>query len=128
MPTRPSGTLNLKPPGVLVYSVFSWSGSLLYVGITGDLCRGFAAHRWESDWWENASRVEWEEFPDRRSALREEGRLIMDLRPPFNVAGACGTTPFVGPLVPPPQPSYEEREEAAVMAHRRFSPADRVPS
>lgn len=80
-----TGTLCLKPAGSFAYRAYSWSGRLLYVGVTNDLCQRMAQHRSRSLWRPNAANLEWEEWPDRASALRRESELIVTLRPSENI-------------------------------------------
>lgn len=96
----------------------------MYVGITDDLCRRFADHRTRQDWWAEASRVEWEEFPTRLAAMTEEGRLIRRHRPPHNTAMNGGWRVVL--TANESAPHREGCRERLADAHRAVSLGDRL--
>lgn len=83
---RPSGAYTINA-GTHVYVAFDDNGQALYVGVTDDLFARMASHRRGSEWWPSMVRLTWEEWPDRKSALRKELILIRRYRPTFNKVG-----------------------------------------
>lgn len=71
--------------GTLVYVARAITGAVLYVGVTDNLFSRMAQHCQQSRWWDTMDTLSWEEWPDRESALRQETRLIVRYKPPFNV-------------------------------------------
>jgi hypothetical protein len=70
------------PGVVLVYVLFGSDGQVLYVGVTKDPLTRFDAHR--SKAWTDA---EFYGCTDRAAALRLEGDLIFQHKPPENLEG-----------------------------------------
>lgn len=70
-----------------LYRHFDVSGEILYVGITDDIERRTESHTRESCWFFMVERVEYEQYNNRKYALKEESRLIKEIRPPMNVTG-----------------------------------------
>lgn len=73
--------------GTFVYVAYDEHDHVIYVGVTDDLFGRMAAHRGSKRWWPHMARIEWEEWPDRRAALRKEATLIRRYRPRFNTVG-----------------------------------------
>lgn len=75
-----------------LYRHFSASGDLLYVGISLSALIRLRAHNRTSEWANQISRVEIEQFPDRTSALAAERVAIRTEKPLRNVMGAIRKT------------------------------------
>lgn len=67
-----------------VYRVFGADDRLLYVGCTRRPWERFGQHRRQSEWWDQAVRVDWIPAGTLFEAHRLERRIITARRPPFN--------------------------------------------
>lgn len=119
------GTVAIPAGGqTYVYRAYCRCGDLLYVGITSDLFRRFAAHaRQRAPWELKLVRVAWDLYATRDQAERVETHLIATLHPIHNVQGRAGRVPRWTPLPklkPPPS-----RQESAFTAHRALALGDR---
>lgn len=83
---RPVGQYKANA-GTFVYVAYDIHDKVIYVGVTDDLYGRMAAHRSSKRWWPHMERLEWEEWPDRQSALTKEALLIRRYRPAYNIAG-----------------------------------------
>ena len=74
-------------PSTVLYRLFDAAGSLLYVGVTGDLRGRLAQHAADKPWWSQVARktVTW--YGSRSDALRAETAAIFNEHPRYNVAG-----------------------------------------
>lgn len=71
-----------------------WSGdALLYVGVSANAYRRAGEHRRGAAWFEEADRVTFERFPDRKSVLVAEQAAIRAERPKYNVQFAAAQSP-----------------------------------
>lgn len=68
-----------------VYVAYGPDDLCLYVGVANNFRARRDGHRYTSLWCWYAQRWDVTEHPDRDAALREETRLIAELRPLFNV-------------------------------------------
>lgn len=73
--------------GCWVYHVYSEDG-LIYVGRTIDPQRRMYAHKSQSEWWDQATRLSWRHFPSEADASTFEGRAIRIDQPVFNMRGS----------------------------------------
>lgn len=62
-------------------------GRVLYVGQTADVSRRMKDHKSSSAWWPQVESFEVTPVASREEAIREEARLLSELRPPHNVVG-----------------------------------------
>ena|ERR1039457_2693529 len=69
-----------------LYRCFAVDGSLLYVGVSGNLCLRFRAHARSSHWWGLADRKTVALFLTRRDALDAETAAIEREQPLHNIA------------------------------------------
>ena len=93
--SRQTGSFPVLRGGpTFVYRIYGYEpvteadDALLYVGVTNDL--GRRAHGSDpamKGWWYQADRIEWEVFPTRAAALKEESRLIRESGPIYNKHG-----------------------------------------
>lgn len=97
--------LNRVPSTPAVYYFYTSEGELLYVGKAKNLkkrltqyrdARRIKKHRKMRYLVENCNRIEWENCDTDLEASLKEARLIQNLRPPKNIAGAYS---FLYPLV-----------------------------
>jgi predicted GIY-YIG superfamily endonuclease len=66
-----------------VYRLYDAEDTLLYVGMTFQQHTRYEEHR--RKWWgEQIARVEWESFPNRKTARDAEGIAINDENPVYN--------------------------------------------
>jgi DNA-binding CsgD family transcriptional regulator/predicted GIY-YIG superfamily endonuclease len=68
----------------VVYLAYGAADRLLYVGVADDWTARRNQHRRDSEWWPLMRRVEFEQYPDRPTALVREATLIGQLDPPYN--------------------------------------------
>lgn len=68
-----------------LYRHFDREGKLLYVGISFHAFNRLMGHK-QAKWFEQISRVEIENFPDRRSAELAEIKAIREERPIHNIS------------------------------------------
>ncbi len=67
-----------------LYRFFDPLGSLLYVGITGNVSTRLMQHDQNQPWWRLVASVTVEHYEGRGSALDAEGLAILAERPRFN--------------------------------------------
>jgi predicted GIY-YIG superfamily endonuclease len=110
--SRVSGRIDLAQSGIAVYRIYSAADNLLYVGQTNSIINRMREHGQNSGWYCMASYVEWEEFPTRAKASREESRLISALAPPYNVMLTSQVIERVvhGPELDRPRPWFSVAE------------------
>lgn len=68
-----------------LYRLFAADGSLIYLGITGNLRMRLARHAQEQPWWGLVSRKTVTFYATRRDALRAEAAAIRDEQPGRNL-------------------------------------------
>ena len=80
---QPTTRQHLASAPHFVYKHLSASGQVLYIGCTSNMKQRQRQHT-EKPWFHQISTIESAEFPDKRSGLDEERRLIRLLRPKHN--------------------------------------------
>lgn len=85
--TIPAMELGDETPTAL-YRLFDAEGTLLYIGISGNLKTRFAKHAVHKPWWPEVARktVEW--HLTRTDAAEAEDKAIKTEKPKHNIAGA----------------------------------------
>jgi predicted GIY-YIG superfamily endonuclease len=73
----------------VLYRYFDHKGTLLYVGVTGDLTTRMQGHGRVARWWTlvDHSRTQLDWYWSRDQALRAESLAIRSENPPWNVQG-----------------------------------------
>ncbi|MFD7016092.1 GIY-YIG nuclease family protein [Streptomyces sp. NPDC059928] len=70
-----------------LYRLYDSDDRLLYIGVTKNPPRRFAAHRSDKPWWPNVARREVSWWPTRYEAGRAESAAIWNESPLYNQAG-----------------------------------------
>lgn len=78
-------TPRAKLPNEWVYRCFDGFGNLLYIGQTAYPSNRVSIHKGKTPWWSEVVRTEWEQHPDRASAVRAERVAILAEDPIHNV-------------------------------------------
>jgi Homeodomain-like domain len=74
------------PEQTHLYRYFDKDGRLLYVGISIHAILRHAQHRCDSDWFDKATNMSWESFPNREAAEAAEIAAIKAEKPLYNIA------------------------------------------
>lgn len=77
------GTFHMNA-GTFVYVARNAKSEVLYIGVTDNLFGRMAGHKSASPWWPEMESLDWTEWPDRVTALKQEARLIKSFRPRHN--------------------------------------------
>jgi len=80
----------VRPHECAVYRFYDVVGDLLYVGISWNPYRRWAAHRRRAAWFARAARVLVDVYESERDALRIEREWIRNASPSWNVRSATG--------------------------------------
>lgn len=67
-----------------IYGHYDEAGSLLYVGLTGDVMKRSSQHRRTAAWWPLVTSVEVLDELPYEEARKRERELIVKLSPPYN--------------------------------------------
>lgn len=82
-----AGELPVDPYTSYVYLAYA-DEEILYVGVTDDITTRIATHQRNlAPWYPKATRIAWQQYPDRASAERVESEYIRQLDPPYNTRG-----------------------------------------
>src|SRR6185369_1982919 len=68
----------------VLYRHWDAAGSLLYVGITGNLATRLRGHRQTASWFPKIANITLQHFPDKDTLLAAERRAIAEEDPPYN--------------------------------------------
>lgn len=77
--------MSVYDPQAWVYRAFDADGDLLYVGMTQRPRTRMQQHRRKADWWGDASRIRFSQYPTRNDALQAERSAIHSEKPVYNI-------------------------------------------